>query len=111
VVYADSLKTVFADVPQELVESQGPVSEPVARALAEGIRARTGASIGVSITGIAGPGPGTGADEGKPLGLVYVGLADAEDTRVRTLNLMGDRDRIRFWATQHALEMIRRHLL
>lgn len=111
VVYADALKTVFADVSQELVEREGPVSEPVARALAEGIRVRTGASIGVSITGIAGPGPGTGADEGKPLGLVYIGLADGEDTQVKTLNLMGDRDRIRFWATQHALEMIRRHLL
>jgi len=111
VVYADALKTVFADVPAELVQTQGPVSVPVARALAEGIRARTGASIGVSITGIAGPGPGTGADEGKPLGLVHIGLADADGTQVKTLNLMGDRDRIRFWATQHALELIRRHLL
>jgi nicotinamide-nucleotide amidase len=111
VVYADSLKTIFASVPHELVAMQGPVSEPVARALAEGIRTRTGASIGVSITGIAGPGPGTGADEGKPLGLVYIGLADAGGTYVKTLNLMGDRDRIRFWATQHALELIRRHLL
>jgi nicotinamide-nucleotide amidase len=111
VVYADTLKTVFADVPAELVQTQGPVSVPVARALAEGIRARTGASIGVSITGIAGPGPGTGADEGKPLGLVHIGLADADGTQVKTLNLMGDRDRIRFWATQHALELIRRHLL
>jgi nicotinamide-nucleotide amidase len=111
VVYADALKTVFADVAEELVETQGPVSEPVARALAEGIRARTGASMGISITGIAGPGPGTGADEGKPLGLVYVGLADADGTQVKTLNLMGDRDRIRFWATQHALELIRRNLL
>ena len=111
VVYSDALKTIFADVPHELVEQQGPVSEPVARALAEGIRARTGSSIGISITGIAGPGPGTGADEGKPLGLVYIGLADADGTQVKTLNLMGDRDRIRFWATQHALELIRRHLL
>jgi nicotinamide-nucleotide amidase len=111
VVYADALKTVFADVPHDLVETEGPVSEPVARALAEGIRVRTRASIGVSITGIAGPGPGTGADEGKPLGLVYIGLADADGTQVRTLNLMGDRDRIRLWATQHTLEMIRRHLL
>jgi nicotinamide-nucleotide amidase len=111
VVYADQLKTVFADVPADVVEREGPVSEPVARLLAEGIRARTSASIGVSITGIAGPGTGTGADEHKPLGLVYVGLADAEGTQVKTLNIMGDRERIRFWATQHALEMIRRHLL
>jgi nicotinamide-nucleotide amidase len=111
VVYADALKTVFAGVPAEVVQREGPVSESVARLLAEGIRHRTGASIGIGITGIAGPGPGTGADEGKPLGLVYIGLADADGTHVKTLNLMGDRERIRFWATQHALELIRRHLL
>jgi nicotinamide-nucleotide amidase len=111
VVYSDALKTVFADVPSDVIEREGPVSEPVARLLAEGVRARTGASIGVAITGIAGPGPGTGADEGKPIGLVYIGLADTDGTRVKTLNLMGDRDRIRFWATQHALELVRRHLL
>ena len=111
VVYADALKTVFAGVPAEVVEREGPVSEPVARLLAEGIRQRTGASIGIGITGIAGPGPGTGADEGKPLGLVYIGLADADGTQVKTLNLTGDRERIRFWAAQHALELIRRHLL
>ncbi len=111
VVYSDSLKTVFADVPHEVVEHDGPVSEPVARLLAEGIRQRTGASIGISITGIAGPGPGTGADTGKPLGLVFIGLADPDGTQVKTLSLMGDRERIRFWATQHALELLRRHLL
>jgi len=111
VVYADALKTIFADVPAALVEREGPVSEPVARLLAEGIRHRTGASIGIAITGIAGPGTGTGADAAKPIGLVYIGLADADGTQVKTLNLMGDRERIRFWATQHALEMIRRHLL
>jgi nicotinamide-nucleotide amidase len=111
IVYADRLKTVFADVPHDVIEGEGPVSESVARLLAEGIRVRTGASMGVSITGIAGPGPGTGADEGKPLGLVYIGLADADGTQVKTLKLTGDRERIRFWATQHALELIRRHLL
>jgi nicotinamide-nucleotide amidase len=111
IVYADRLKTVFADVPHDVIEGEGPVSESVARLLAEGIRVRTGASMGVSITGIAGPGPGTGADEGKPLGLVYIGLSDADGTQVKTLKLTGDRERIRFWATQHALELIRRHLL
>ncbi len=111
VVYADRLKTVFADVSEHDIEWEGPVSEAVARQLAEGIRVRTGASIGVGITGIAGPGPGTGADEHKPLGLVYIGLADGADTQVKELKLGGDRERIRFWATQHALEMVRRHLL
>ena len=111
VVYSDALKTIFAGVPAETIEREGPVSESVARSLAEGIRERTGSAIGLSITGIAGPGPGTGADEGKPLGLVYIGLSDADGTQVKTLNLMGDRERIRFWASQHALEMVRRHLL
>jgi nicotinamide-nucleotide amidase len=111
VVYSDALKTAFADVSADTIEWEGPVSEAVAQQLAEGIRRRTGASIGIGITGIAGPGPGTGADEHKPVGLVYIGLADAQGTQVKTLQLTGDRDRIRYWATQHALEMVRRHLL
>ena len=111
VVYSDALKTTFADVSPELIAREGPVSEATARALAEGIRKRTGASIGVSITGIAGPGPGTGADEGKPVGLVYIGISSAEGTEIKETRLGGDRERIRFWATQHALEQIRRHLL
>jgi nicotinamide-nucleotide amidase len=114
VVYADRLKTIFADVSEELIRTEGPVSEAVAQAMAEGIRQRTGAAVGVGITGIAGPGPGTGADEGKPIGLVYVAISFAEDfgaPRVTELNLMGDRERIRFWASQHALEMLRRSLL
>jgi nicotinamide-nucleotide amidase len=112
VVYSDALKTTFASVPAELVASKGPVSPEVARSLAEGIRARTGASLGVSITGIAGPGPGApGPDANKPIGLVYIALADAQDTQVKELNLPGNRERIRFWASQHALELIRRNLL
>jgi nicotinamide-nucleotide amidase len=119
VVYADSLKTEFADVPEELVRSDGPVSEPVARAMAEGIRRRTGASVGVGITGIAGPGPGApGPDAEKPIGLVYVALsfageskAGAGGTKTTELNLTGDRERIRFWASQHALDLLRRSLL
>jgi nicotinamide-nucleotide amidase len=114
VVYADRLKTTFAEVPEKLVRSQGPVSEPVARAMAEGIRHRTGATVGVGITGIAGPGPGApGPDANKPIGLVYVSLSfDGESkTKVVELNLTGDRERIRLWASQHALEQLRRSLL
>jgi nicotinamide-nucleotide amidase len=112
VVYSDRLKTVFADVPAAMIETHGPVSDPVARALAEGIRARTGASLGVGITGIAGPGPGApGPDEHKPIGLVYVAVADDSGTQVKELHLQGDRERIRWWASQHALEMVRRSLL
>jgi nicotinamide-nucleotide amidase len=112
VVYADALKTAFADVPPYTIATYGPVSAETARALAEGIRNGTGASLGVSITGIAGPGPGEpGPDANKPIGLVYIALAAAASTEVKELNLTGDRQRIRFWASQHALEMIRRTLL
>ena len=110
VVYSDALKTTFADVPPTTVITHGPVSPETARALAEGIRTRTNASLGISITGIAGPTPGTGPDADKPIGLVYIGLATPTATEVKELNLTGDRERIRFWATQHALELIRRSL-
>jgi nicotinamide-nucleotide amidase len=112
VVYSDALKTIFAGVPAELVAEKGPVSSEVAISLAEGVRRRTGASLGISITGIAGPGPGApGPDAAKPIGLVYIALADAHQTQVKELNLAGDRERIRWWASQHALELIRRHVL
>jgi len=112
VVYSDTLKTTFAGTPSDLIATHGPVSPEVARSLAEGIRVRTEASLGIAITGIAGPGPGEpGPDADKPIGLVYVALADAEGTQVKEFNLTGDRERIRWWATQQALELIRRHLL
>jgi nicotinamide-nucleotide amidase len=111
VVYSDALKTTFAGVAPETIATHGPVSAETARALAGGIRARTGASLGVSITGIAGPGPGTGVDAEKPIGLVYIGLASATGTEVKEIHITGDRERVRFWASQHALELIRRSLL
>ena len=112
VVYVPELKTHFAGVSPEVIEREGTVSDPVARALAEGIRTRTGASIGIAITGLAGPGGGApGPDADKPIGLVYIGLSTATVTVAHELNLFGDRDRIRWWATQHALEILRRHLL
>jgi nicotinamide-nucleotide amidase len=110
VVYTNELKTIFADVPEPLIDAKGAVSEEVARALAEGIRAHTGASLGISITGLAGPAAGIGPDAEKPIGRIYIGLADSQQTQIKELNLSGDRNRIRFWATQHALELIRRNL-
>lgn len=112
VAYAPELKTVFADVPPKTIDTKGAVSEEVARDLAEGIRTRTGASLGISITGLAGPSGGApGPDAEKPIGRVYIGLADGHQTQIKEFNLTGNRDRIRYWATQHALELIRRHLL
>ncbi len=111
VVYASSLKTTFADVPQALIDKRGAISREVACALAEGIRTRTAASLGLGITGLAGPGGGTGTDAEKPIGLVYIAIADGHKTDVTELQLTGDRERIRWWASQHALERIRRKLL
>jgi nicotinamide-nucleotide amidase len=110
IVYSDASKETFADVSPELIATHGAVSDRVARKLAEGIRERTGSTIGISITGIAGPAIITGPDAGKPVGLVYIGLADGEDTQVRQLQIAGDRERVRLWSTQHALEMLRQHL-
>jgi nicotinamide-nucleotide amidase len=112
VVYNSELKTVLADVPPNTIDTKGAVSEEVARDLAEGIRTRTGASLSISITGLAGPSGGApGPDAEKPIGRIYIGLADGQQTQVKEFNLTGNRDRIRYWATQHALELIRRHLL
>jgi len=107
VCYSDELKTRLAAVSAALIEANGAVSKPVAQAMAEGIREWTGASIGVGITGIAGPGGGT-AD--KPVGLVYVSIADDRGTQVREFRFPGDRERIRTWASVAALELIRRRV-
>lgn len=112
IVYTPAIKTILAGVSKDIIETKGTVSEEVARELAEGTRVRTGASLGISITGLAGPSGGaSGPDEQKPIGRVYIGLADGQQTQIKELNLTGNRERIRLWATQHALELIRRHLL
>jgi nicotinamide-nucleotide amidase len=108
VVYSNALKTQFANVPKTLIDRHGAVSREVAAAMAEGIRKRCLASYGIGITGVAGPSGGT---EQKPVGLVYVALAGEEGTQVVERNFPGDRKRIRQFATQQALEMIRRALV
>jgi nicotinamide-nucleotide amidase len=110
IVYSNDLKISFCKVPARLLQQKGAVSPEVARALAEGIRERTKASLGLSITGIAGPAIPDGPDSGKPVGLVYISLADEEDTQVKQFLIPGDRDRVRLWATMHALEMLRHTL-
>lgn len=111
VVYTSEMKTLCADVSADVIATHGAVSEPVARMLAEGIRARCRTTLGLSITGVAGPPYSEGPDKNKPVGLVYIGLAGPEGTQVKQFNLQGDRERVRQWASQHALEMLRRHLL
>jgi len=102
------IKTQFANVPKALIDQRGAVSREVAAAMAEGIRKRCLSSYGVGITGVAGP---SGGSEQKPVGLVYIALAGEEGTQVVERNFPGDRKRIRQFATQQALEMIRRALL
>ena len=108
VVYSDDLKVSLAGVQSELIAQHGAVSPEVAKALANGIRLRTGATLGLGVTGIAGP---TGATETKPIGLVYIAVADSQGADAIDRNFRGDRTRIREWAAQQALDLVRRRLM
>ena len=108
IVYDNEMKALFANVPPMLVAQHGAVSKEVAEAMAEGIREECRATVGVGITGVAGP---TGGTEEKPVGLVYIAVADGKRTEVVERKFSGDRDRIRWWATQQALDMVRRRLM
>jgi nicotinamide-nucleotide amidase len=88
VSYADAAKVSLLGIRQELLTAHGAVSAQVARAMAVAARERFGADLGVSITGVAGPGGGSPA---KPVGLTYIGLADADGVGVRRFNWAGDR--------------------
>jgi len=108
VSYWTSVKADVLGVPQELLDTYGPVSEQCARAMAEGVRKLTGADLGVSVTGAAGPD----ADErGVPVGIVYVGLAAPDGTWCRPLDFgRRRRDRIQGLAANHAFDVVRRYL-
>ena len=107
VVYSNQLKSELAGVPAELMAKYGAVSGEVATALAEGIRLRCHASLGVGISGVAGP---TGGTDQKPVGLVYHALASDTGAQVIERKYPGDRQRIRWFASQMALDMVRRKL-
>lgn len=108
VVYSNELKTELADVPANLIERFGAVSREVGAALAEGIRNRSGSTLGLGITGIAGPNGGTPE---KPVGLVFHALASSSGTEVVERKFPGDRQRIRRFATQQALDMVRKKMM
>ena len=108
VVYSNELKTAFADVPAKLITEAGAVSKEVAAALAEGIRKKCRTTFGVGITGIAGP---AGGSPEKPVGLVFHAVATETGTEVVERNFFGDRQRVRWFASQQALDMVRRKLL
>jgi nicotinamide-nucleotide amidase len=108
VCYSNELKTAWADVPPEVIATKGAVSSEVAIALAEGIRRRVGSTFGVGITGVAGPG---GGSEEKPVGTVHIALAFPGGVKERAVHLPGDREMIRFHASQVALDIVRLHFL
>ena len=104
VCYSNRAKTELAGVPAALIAEHGAVSEPVAQAMAEGIRSRAGTNVGIGITGIAGPGGGTPE---KPVGTVSVAVIVDDETRVRTFQFIGGREMVKFQAAQAALNMTR----
>ena len=107
VVYANAAKTRTCGVPQAMLEAHGAVCEPVARQLAEGIRARADTTWGVGITGIAGPGGGS--DE-KPVGTVHIAVAGPSGTVHRCMRLPGNRPRVQALTAAAALAMLFREL-
>jgi nicotinamide-nucleotide amidase len=108
VVYSNALKTELAGVPAEMIDRHGAVSREVAAALAEGIRYRCESTLGVGITGIAGPNGGT---PDKPVGLVFHAVSSSTGTEVVQRTYPGDRKRIRRFASTMALDMLRKKLM
>lgn len=104
VCYSNAAKVELLGVPDDLIRSQGAVSEAVARAMAEAVAARARTNVGVGITGIAGPDGGTPE---KPVGTVVVAVTVDGATKVRTLMLFGGRDMIKFQSAQAAMNMLR----
>jgi competence/damage-inducible protein CinA-like protein len=101
--YSNEMKTRLLGVPEEMLAEHTAVSEPVAKAMAEGAKERSGSSYALSVTGYAGP-------DGANVGLVFVGLASPEGAEVRRVQLPGDRERIRMFSTNTALDVLRRKL-
>jgi nicotinamide-nucleotide amidase len=106
-LYTESAKQALAGVPADLLRQHGAVSEAVAEAMARGARERTGAVWALSVTGVAGP---TGGTDATPVGTVIVGLAGPERCRTHRYRFLGDRERVRAWAAQGALDILRRAL-
>ena len=105
IAYSNGVKKGLLGVTTEVLERHGAVSEEVASEMATGVRRRLGVDIGVSITGVAGPGGGT---PDKPVGLVWMAVDVRGDVRTHGSRFVGDRAEIRFRATQAALELVRR---
>lgn len=107
VAYHNNVKRGTLGVPADLLERFGAVSAQTATAMADGVRRWAGASVGLAITGVAGP---TGGSARKPVGLVYVALSDGRRRRVQRHQFFGDRESIKWQAAQTALDWLRRFL-
>ena len=107
VAYSNRAKIELLDVPVQLIDEYGAVSEPVAAAMAAGIRKRAGVNVGVGITGIAGPG---GGSEQKPVGTVCIAV-DGGEPRVRTFRFPGGREMVKAMSANWAIDMVRRFLI
>jgi nicotinamide-nucleotide amidase len=108
VVYGNQAKTEMLGVPEKLLERHGAVSSEVAAAMAKGIKQAAQTTLGLSVTGIAGPDGGT---EKKPVGLVYISLASPQGVKTVEHRFLGGREQVRNRAVQAALDMVRRHLI
>lgn len=108
VCYSNRAKVDLAGVAELLLAEHGAVSEPVARAMAEGIRARAGTDVGIGVTGIAGPGGGTPQ---KPVGTVAVAVVVGRNVQIRTFQFVGGREQVKFQAAQAAMNMLRLMLI
>jgi len=104
VCYSNQAKVGMLGVSETLIAEHGAVSEPVARAMADGIQARSNAAVAIGVTGIAGPGGGTPE---KPVGTVAIAVVAGSAARVRTFQFVGAREQIKFQAAQAALNMLR----
>jgi nicotinamide-nucleotide amidase len=107
VTYSNAAKVDLLGVPVDMLEAYGAVSEPTARRMAEGIRKLAGTDLGLAITGIAGPAGGT---EQKPVGTVYIALADGKQTLCRCHAFRWDRRRNKIISSQAALLMLKKYL-
>lgn len=108
VTYSNRAKVELLGVPESLIAEHGAVSEPVAEAMAIGVRERSGADIGVAVTGIAGPG---GATPRKPVGMVALAISRSGHSHTRAVQFPGGRELVKFQASQAALDMVRRLLI
>lgn len=107
VAYADDVKERWLGVHADVLSAEGAVSSAVAGEMAEGVRVRMGADLGLAVTGIAGPGGGT---EDKPVGRVYIALADRDQCMLQRCGFEGDRAAIRRQSAETALRMLERYL-